>query len=102
TDVHEHAQLTAEAAEAAGAQGKFWEMHDLLFDHQDALGFDDLKRYAAEIGLDVDTFIADLQSRRHARRVGRDTESAEESGVAAALGGVGGGVVDGGVDAGRG
>jgi protein-disulfide isomerase len=81
-DVHEHAQLAAEAAEAAGAQGRFWEMHDLLFAHQDALGLDDLDGYAAELGLDVEHFSRELRSRRHAQRVARDVESADQSGVA--------------------
>jgi Na+/H+ antiporter NhaA len=82
TDVHEHAQLTAEAAEAAGAQGRFWEMHDLMFEHQDALRLEDLRGYARRLGLDMHAFDADLQARRHARRVARDTASADESGVA--------------------
>ncbi|HYZ29881.1 MAG TPA: Na+/H+ antiporter NhaA [Thermoleophilaceae bacterium] len=82
SDVHEHAQLAAEAAEAAGAQGRFWEMHDLLFDHQDALTGRDLMRYAEELGLDVDRFHKDLRDHEHAPRVARDVESAELSGVA--------------------
>ncbi|TDD67392.1 Na+/H+ antiporter NhaA [Jiangella aurantiaca] len=81
-DVHENAQLAAEAAEAAAKQDKFWEMHDRLFTAQDALGFDDLVRYAQELGLDVDRFTADLSSRRGALRVTRDVQSAEQSGVA--------------------
>jgi Na+/H+ antiporter NhaA len=81
-DVHEHAQLAAEAAEAAGAQGRFWELHDLLFAHQDALDPDDLDGYAAELGLDVERFSAELRARRHASRVARDVESAEQGGVA--------------------
>jgi Na+/H+ antiporter NhaA len=81
-DVHEHAQLAAEAAEAAGAQERFWEMHDLLFAHQDALGLDDLDGYAAELGLDVERFSWELRSRKHAQRVARDVESADQSGVA--------------------
>ncbi|HEX6714734.1 MAG TPA: Na+/H+ antiporter NhaA [Thermoleophilaceae bacterium] len=81
TDVHEHAQLAAEATEAAGAQGRFWEMHDLLFDHQDALTGRDLMRYAEELGLDVDRFHKDLKRHEHAPRVARDVESAELSGV---------------------
>jgi len=82
TDVHEHAQLAAEASEAAAAQGRFWEMHDLLFRHQDALDFDGLVGYARDLGLDVDRFSDDLQSRRHALRVSRDVQSADQSGVA--------------------
>ena len=82
TDVHPHAQLAAEAAEAAGAQGKFWEMHDLLMVNGIALTFEDLLRYASQIGADVERFENDLTSRRHALRVLRDTTSADDSGVA--------------------
>jgi protein-disulfide isomerase len=82
SDVHDHAQLAAEAAEAAGAQGRFWEMHDLLFDHQDALTARDLMGYANELGLDLDEFHADLKRHEHAARVARDVESGELSGVA--------------------
>ena len=82
TDVHEHAQLAAEAAEAAGAQGKFWEMHDMLLSNQSALSADDLRGYARELGLDVDRFSDDLRERRFALRVKRDAESADLSGVA--------------------
>ena len=81
-DVHESAELAAEAAEAAGAQGMFWEMHDLLLDNQGELDFDDLIGYATRLGLDVDRFTQDLMSRRHSMRVARDIESADESGVA--------------------
>jgi Na+/H+ antiporter NhaA len=81
-DVHPHAQLAAEAAEAAGAQGRFWEMHDLLFAHQDALEPADLRRYAEELGLDVDRFWEEVRSRAYARRIAEDVRSAEESGVA--------------------
>ena len=52
TNVHPYAQRAAEAAEAAGAQGSFWEMHDILFENQDALEDEDLPRYAAALGLD--------------------------------------------------
>jgi Na+/H+ antiporter NhaA len=81
-DVHPNAQLAAEAAEAAAAQGKFWEMHDLLFVHQSALGLADLLEYAKDLQLDVDAFERDLRTRRHARRIARDTGSAVEAGVA--------------------
>jgi Na+/H+ antiporter NhaA len=80
-DVHPHARLAAEAAEAAGAQGAFWEMHDLLLDHQDALGVDDLAGYAAQLGLDVDRFIQEVTSRKYAGRVARDVDSADVAGV---------------------
>jgi Na+/H+ antiporter NhaA len=81
-DIHEHAELAAEASEAAATQGMFWEMHDLLYARQDALGFDDLLGYAGHLGLDVDEFSGELQSGRHALRVARDVESADVSGVA--------------------
>jgi Na+/H+ antiporter NhaA len=80
-DVHPHARLAAEATEAAGVQGKFWEMHDLLFEHQDALRKTDLVRYAAELGLDVDRFVDDLRRRVHASRVESDVDGADLSGV---------------------
>jgi protein-disulfide isomerase len=81
-DVHEHAQMASEAAEAAAAQGKFWPMHDLLLDHQGELRPDDLTRYAEEIGLDVERFWDDVRSRERAARVAEDVTSADESGVA--------------------
>jgi protein-disulfide isomerase len=81
TDVHEHAELSARAAEAAGAQGRFWEMHDLLFRHQDGLAFEDLIGYAGELGLDVEDFVRDVEEDRHADRVREDVMSAEASGA---------------------
>jgi Na+/H+ antiporter NhaA len=77
TDVHPHAQLAAEASEAADKQGKFWEMHDMLLDHQDALNVPDLVRYAREIGLDVDRFTADLRRHVGSGRVAEDVDSAD-------------------------
>jgi len=77
TDVHPHAQLAAEAAEAADLQGKFWEMHDVLMDHQGALNAPDLARYAAELGLDVARFTADLRRHAGAYRVAEDVDSAD-------------------------
>ena len=82
TDVHPNAALAAEAAEAAGAQGRFWEMHDLLFERQEELDAHDLTRYAKELGLDVRAFEEDLRSGRVSARVGQDVNSAEEAGVA--------------------
>jgi predicted DsbA family dithiol-disulfide isomerase len=80
-EVHQHAELTALAVEAAGRQGKFWEMHDLLFERQDELELQDLVGYAAELGLDVEAFMRDLDDEESARRVQRDVASAEASGV---------------------
>jgi Na+:H+ antiporter, NhaA family len=81
-DVHPHARLAAEAAEAAAAQGRFWELHDRLFAGQDRLTAADLLEHAAAAGLDVPRFARDLGSGRFARRVEEDLESAEASGVA--------------------
>ncbi|MGH2380547.1 MAG: Na+/H+ antiporter NhaA [Candidatus Limnocylindria bacterium] len=82
TDVHPNAALAAEAAEAAGAQGRFWEMHDILFGRQTELDAGNLTRYAEELGLNANAFEEDLRSGRFAVRVGRDVNSAEEAGVA--------------------
>jgi len=81
TDVHPHAQLAAEATEIAAAQGEFWEMHDLLFEHQDALRPADLVRYASELGLEPERFDAELHKHRYAARVADDVDSADLSGV---------------------
>ncbi|MET8202701.1 Na+/H+ antiporter NhaA [Micromonospora taraxaci] len=81
TDVHPHAQLAAEAAEAAGEQGSFWEMHDLLLTHQDALNPTDLLGYAERLGLDLDMFREHMVKRMGVDRVAEDVESADLSGV---------------------
>jgi protein-disulfide isomerase len=81
SDVHLHAQLAAEAAEAAAAQNAFWELHDLLFEHQDALEVDDLISYAGQLGLDVERFERDLMDHAGATRVADDVDSADLSGV---------------------
>lgn len=78
---HPRAQYAAEAAEAAGAQGKFWEMHDLLFKNQDALSDANLIEYAEQIGLDKDMFQRDLEGGRFKDRVDEDYRSGERSGV---------------------
>ena len=80
-DVHPHARMSAEASEAAGAQGAFWEMHDLLLVHQDAQRRADLIGYAEELGLDVERFVDDLDNRTFARRVESDLDGAALSGV---------------------
>jgi Na+/H+ antiporter NhaA len=82
SDVHPHAQMAAETAEAAGAQGAFWPMNDMLLRHQDALTADDLTRYAEELGLDVERFWDELRRRKYADRVAEDVASADASGVA--------------------
>jgi len=80
-DVHPNAQLAAEAAEAAGKQGAFWEMHDLLLDHQDALQPRDLIGYADSLGLDTQRFAADLRKHAGMAHVTEDLESADLSSV---------------------
>jgi Na+/H+ antiporter NhaA len=82
SDVHPHAQMAAEAAEAAAAQGAFWEMNDKLLAHQGALGADDLTRFARELSLDEERFWDDLRHREYADRVAEDVSSADASGVA--------------------
>lgn len=79
--MHPNAQMAAEAVEAAGAQGRFWEMHDRLFANQDRLDPDDLVVYAEAIGLDVERFTRELQEGVHTRRVLDDVAAAEASGV---------------------
>jgi Na+/H+ antiporter NhaA len=81
TDVHPAAQVAAEAAEAAGAQGRFWEMHDLLLADEGDLTISDIYRYASTLGLDLKRFSDELTGRDHAARVARDVQSADASGV---------------------
>jgi Na+/H+ antiporter NhaA len=81
TDVHPHAQLAAEAAEAAAGQGKFWDMHHRLLEHQDSLTATDLLQHAAAIGLDTERFTRDMRERAGAAKVAADTDSADQSNV---------------------
>lgn len=78
---HPHAQHAAEAAEAAAVQGQFWEMHDALYEHQQALSDRDLLDHAAAIGLDAVRFRMDLVEHAHAQRVRDDFSSGVRSGV---------------------
>jgi protein-disulfide isomerase len=80
-DIHPHARAAATAAEAAGAQTDFWAMHEHLFEHQKALSDPDLRRYAAELGLDLARFERDRGSPAVAERIDRDLASGERSGV---------------------
>jgi Na+/H+ antiporter NhaA len=80
-DVHPNAQVAAEAAEAAADQGAFWEMHDLLLAHQDALSPSDLVGYAEQLGLDAERFKNTLREHGAAARVAEDVDSADLSGV---------------------
>ena len=79
--IHVYAQRAAEAAEAAGAQGKFWEMHDHLFEHQDALDAENLVRAADALSLDKVKFDRDVAEHVYAARVQQDIQSGIDSGV---------------------
>jgi Na+/H+ antiporter NhaA len=81
SDVHPNAQLAAEAAEAASAQGSFWPMHDLLLSNQGALAPRDLVAYAEQLGLDVERFVDDLRRHAGTARIDDDVDSADLSGV---------------------
>jgi Na+/H+ antiporter NhaA len=80
-DVHPHAQVAAEASEAAAAEGRFWEMHDALLAHQGELDERQLAQYAQEIGIDPERMLSALHRREYAARVSEDVASADESGV---------------------
>jgi protein-disulfide isomerase len=80
-EIHPYALLAAEAAEAAGAQGKFWEMHDLLFENQDALEDRNLLRYAEALDLDMPRFVAELAEHTWEPRVREDFMTGVRSGV---------------------
>lgn len=81
TQAHPHAEHAAQCAEAAGAQGKFWEMHDLLFQNQEALEPEDLAQYAAILGVDVPRLINELQTGVYAPRVREDFQAGVRAGV---------------------
>jgi protein-disulfide isomerase len=81
TTAHPHAELAAEAAEAAAAQGRFWPMHDLLYENQRHLEATDLVGYAERLGLDVDRFQRELSEHVHAARVHEDFMGGVRSGV---------------------
>jgi protein-disulfide isomerase len=79
--LHRHAQQAGEAAEAAGVQGKFWEMHTLLFERQQALRTKDLIRYAGELALDVERFRDELKNETYSERVRADFLAGVQNGV---------------------
>jgi protein-disulfide isomerase len=81
TQIHPHALAAASAAEAAARQGRFWEMHELLYHRQKALEDDDLRTYADQIGLDVARFDRDRAGDDVAARIARDVASGEATGV---------------------
>jgi|SRR5579871_376029 protein-disulfide isomerase len=80
-NAHPHAELAAEAAEAAAAQGKFWEMHDLLYENQDALDPENLVEYATSLKLDVARFTKEMNERVYTSKVKDDFRSGVRSGV---------------------
>ncbi|AIF83220.1 protein-disulfide isomerase [Candidatus Nitrososphaera evergladensis SR1] len=81
TQAHPHAQHAAEAAEAAGVQGKFWEMHDYLYERQRELDENHLRQYASAVGLDIARFDDEMAKHIHAGRVHNDFMSGIRSGV---------------------
>lgn len=82
--IHAHAQRAAQAAQAAAAQGQFWQMHDMLFTHQQELGNGYLVEYANDLGLDISQFLQDMYRQVHVTRINEDIESGLHSGVTAA------------------
>lgn len=81
TQIHSQAQRAAESAEAAAAQGKFWEMHDLLYAHQQALDDGDLVAYAAQLQLDIPQFLGEMAHHVHLDRIRAEIESGRDNGV---------------------
>ena len=81
TSIHPHASAAAQAAEAAASQGKFWEMHDVLFANQKRLADLDMTHLALSAGLEVYRFQADFERASHVNRIREDVESATKSGV---------------------
>ncbi len=84
TQIHPHAQRAAQAAQAAAAQGQFWQMHDTLFAHQQELENGYLVEYANDLGLDIPQFLKDLSKRVHVDRINEDIEGGIHSGVTTA------------------
>jgi protein-disulfide isomerase len=80
-EIHPHAEHAAEAAEAAANQGRFWEMHDYLFEHQRALDDEHLYRHAADLGLEPEIFDQDMAQHRFAGKIERDLLDGVQSGV---------------------
>jgi protein-disulfide isomerase len=80
--VHPHASIAAQGAESAGAQGKYWAMHNILFQHQDRLADSDMTYFATRAGVEIYKFNADMSIGRFAGKVRRDYESGRASGVA--------------------
>jgi protein-disulfide isomerase len=81
TQIHPHAETAAEASEAAGARGKFWEMHDLLYENQPMLDPPQLLMFAEQLGLDTKSFVRELEDGIHRERVRENFLSGVKSGV---------------------
>jgi protein-disulfide isomerase len=81
TEIHPLALIAAEASEAAGDQGRFWEMHDTLFQNQPSFQPEELIAYASRLGLDVDAFTEDVMALRHRDRIREDFMGGVRSGV---------------------
>jgi protein-disulfide isomerase len=81
TEVHPHAELAVQATEAAGAQHKFWPMHDLLFEHQRHLKVEDLRHYAEQLELDLERFDYELNDEIYRQRVNEHVQGGERSGA---------------------
>lgn len=81
SEIHQYATNAAVAAEAASAQGKFWEMHDIIFENQNSLEDVYLIKYAAHIGLNIQKFEADFELPQYLEKVEADFESGIRSGV---------------------
>jgi protein-disulfide isomerase len=81
TDIHTYAKIAALAAEAAGQQNKYWEMHDLIYEHQQELSNELIYRLVDQIGLNAEKFEQDLHNRGLLKKIKDDTQSAEDSGV---------------------
>ncbi|MEN9869144.1 MAG: hypothetical protein RLZZ171_127 [Cyanobacteriota bacterium] len=84
TQIHPHAQRSAQAAEAAAAQGQFWLMNDSLFTHQHNLENGYLVEYANDLGLDIPQFLKDLSKQVHINRINEDIKGGIQSGVTTA------------------
>jgi protein-disulfide isomerase len=81
TQIHPQSQKAAETAEAAAAQGQFWQMHDTLFEHQHALEDNHLVEYANNLGLDISQFLRDLSEHVYVNRINEDIESGQNNNV---------------------
>lgn len=82
-DAHPHALMAAEAAEIAGAQGKFWEMHNLLFEHQTHLKAKDLQRYAEQLGLDMARYRSEMGDHIYLQKIREDIQGGMRSHIRA-------------------